>query len=81
MVGEVAGATVEIVVAGPTSPEALATVSRTVSPVKVGPASPGRAGVPDIATTPPPPAVEATGDLAARHIFALIEVPAHGKTV
>ena len=81
MVGEVAGA-IEVAAVGHISLEALVTViSKTVSPGKMGPASHGKAGVPGIWTIPPPLAVEATGDLAARHIFAQIGVPALGKTV
>ena len=83
MVGEAAGATEE------TGPGVVVKVldaedklSSTVKYVKMGQArlSRGKAGGPDIQTTPPLHAVEAIGGLGDRPIFVLTEIHALGRT-
>ena len=83
MVGEAAGATEEI------DPEVVvkvlgveARISSTVKYVKMGQArlSRGKAGGPDIQTTPPLHAVEAIGGLGDRLTFVLTGIHALGRT-
>ena len=67
-------------VADRTSLEAEEIASKTVRPARMGPASLGKAGVPDTATTPLLLAAEATGGLVDRPISVRIGNLAHGGT-
>ena len=82
MVGEAAEGAVEtgVEVADLTSLEAEEIASRTVRPARMGPASLGRAGVQDTATTPLLLAAEATGGLVDKLISVRIGNLAHGGT-
>ena len=82
MVGEAAEGAVEtgVEVADRTSLEAEEIASRTVKPVRMGPASLGRAGVQDTATTPLLLAAEVIGGLVDKLISVRIGNLAHGGT-